>query len=140
MLRSEIFPVRTASKLLMRTGEGKFVTVAGKRGMLNLPGGGIDSGETPYDALMREVHEELGVDPGQLRNAYEVGATWGKVTTEDAVGRLAVWHVFSATFTGRLDSLEPANEITDMKLLTRPEICAHENMSRLAKQATEFIV
>jgi 8-oxo-dGTP pyrophosphatase MutT (NUDIX family) len=29
----------------------------------NLPGGGVDAGETPYEACVREVREELGLAP-----------------------------------------------------------------------------
>ncbi len=38
----------------------------------NLPGGGVESGETPWDAVKREVFEEtsLSVDPIQLLGIY----------------------------------------------------------------------
>jgi 8-oxo-dGTP pyrophosphatase MutT (NUDIX family) len=36
-------------------------------GQIAFPGGGIDPGETPVEAALREAHEELGIDPAQVR-------------------------------------------------------------------------
>jgi 8-oxo-dGTP pyrophosphatase MutT (NUDIX family) len=36
-------------------------------GQIAFPGGGIDPGEGPVDAALREAHEELGIDPGAVR-------------------------------------------------------------------------
>ncbi len=33
----------------------------------NLPGGGVEDGETPWDAVIREVHEEVGIDAEVIR-------------------------------------------------------------------------
>ena len=35
-------------------------------GQVAFPGGRIDPGETPVQAALRETHEELGLDPGQV--------------------------------------------------------------------------
>jgi ADP-ribose pyrophosphatase YjhB (NUDIX family) len=63
----------------------------------NLPGGGVEEGETPWDATVREVHEEVGVDaevvrltglywkPGsdELVFNFECRVTSGSPTTSD---------------------------------------------------------
>lgn len=52
--------------------------VVGGAGLWTLPGGGVDPGEAPLDALVREVHEETGQrvvagDLVQVQSAHRVG-------------------------------------------------------------------
>ena len=69
----------------------------------NLPGGGVEDGETPWDAAVREVHEEVGVDaeiirltglywkPGsdELVFNFECRITGGSPTTSDEADAVA---------------------------------------------------
>ena len=50
--------------VLLRDGE---VLLAAQDGAVLLPGGGVDPGETPLQALHREVHEETGWRIGPAR-------------------------------------------------------------------------
>ena len=41
-------------------------TLPHHRGQIAFPGGGRETGEDPWDAALRETHEELGVDPTRI--------------------------------------------------------------------------
>ncbi len=54
---------RVSAKALIKNSQGELFFVDENEGHgLNLPGGGIDNGETPQDTLKREIHEEVGLD------------------------------------------------------------------------------
>ena len=46
-------------------------------GMICFPGGGIELGESQIEALVREIHEELGVTIQPLRRIWESVTPWG---------------------------------------------------------------
>jgi 8-oxo-dGTP diphosphatase len=61
-------PTMSAAAVLAN-GDGEYLIVKpGYKDGWNLPGGGVDEGETPRQACRRELKEELGIDqtPGRL--------------------------------------------------------------------------
>ncbi|MFD4630207.1 NUDIX domain-containing protein [Streptomyces sp. NPDC058284] len=61
-------PTMSAAAVLTN-GDGEYLIVKpGYKNGWNLPGGGVDEGETPRQACTRELKEELGIDqtPGRL--------------------------------------------------------------------------
>lgn len=73
-----------AKALLVRA--GRLLVLRSRLGDLKLPGGGVDPGETPHEALVRELSEECGLDGVRVgeqvltvvdsRPAREPGAIW----------------------------------------------------------------
>ena len=73
-----------AKALLVR--DGRLLVLRSRLGDLKLPGGGVDPGETPEQALVRELSEECGLDAVRVgaevltvvdsRPAREPGAIW----------------------------------------------------------------
>lgn len=45
-------------------------------GQISLPGGGLDPGETPEQAAIREGHEEIGIHPGSVRLLGSLSTLW----------------------------------------------------------------
>jgi 8-oxo-dGTP pyrophosphatase MutT (NUDIX family) len=45
-------------------------------GQISLPGGGIDPGEDPAAAALREAHEEIGIDPDSVRIIGALSTLW----------------------------------------------------------------
>ncbi|MFC7491413.1 MULTISPECIES: NUDIX hydrolase [unclassified Knoellia] len=74
---------RIAAYAVVRSSHGVLVTELSTRtnaaGLWNLPGGGLDPGEEPADAVVREVHEETG--------QHVVGVELLTVLTRHWVGR-----------------------------------------------------
>ncbi|QIK74423.1 NUDIX hydrolase [Nocardioides piscis] len=96
---------RVAAYALVRRGSAVLLTRLSTRahhvGSWTLPGGGIDHGEPPADALAREVKEECGVD-------CEVGELLGVHDTHFAgqapSGRVEDFHGVHLVFHGRVDA------------------------------------
>ncbi|MFI7588205.1 NUDIX hydrolase [Spongisporangium articulatum] len=79
--------------------------VTGSNGTWTLPGGGIDFGEHPVDALIREMYEETGLPftPGPLLDVISRHFT-GRAPT----GRLEDFHGISLVYSGSVPvGLEP---------------------------------
>ena len=50
-------------------------------GLIALPGGHVDEGETVEEAALREAEEELGIDPAVVRLAGRLDDAWSKFGT-----------------------------------------------------------
>jgi 8-oxo-dGTP diphosphatase len=81
----------------------------GVRPAWTLPGGGVEQGETPEEAAVREVHEETGFDVELVRLLGEDAFTVPAEARLDGSGRplRSVRHVFE----GRIVGGELADEV-----------------------------
>ncbi|MFB6242071.1 MAG: NUDIX hydrolase [Candidatus Nanosalina sp.] len=89
--------------------DGRYLLIkqdVGDREIWNLPGGRVDFGETPLEALERELQEEVSLSP-------EIGETLGMYTFFIDDEHQVVLTVFEATYTGGeidIDS-NPADDV-----------------------------
>lgn len=72
------------------------------------PGGKLEEGETPEQAVIRETDEELGATPANLKYI----ATYSALTPE---GRGIEMYVFTGSVS---DDIKPTNEIAELHWLT----------------------
>jgi 8-oxo-dGTP diphosphatase len=64
-------PLFSVLGLLIRDGKILAVSRKDNHADLGLPGGKIDPGETPEQALIRELGQEIGVLPKEFRSIFE---------------------------------------------------------------------
>jgi 8-oxo-dGTP pyrophosphatase MutT (NUDIX family) len=103
---------RVAAYALLTRGERVLLTQMSSRtrieGRWTLPGGGIDHGEDPRDALRREVYEETGlrIDPGRVLDVHATHFVGAR-----ADGRVEDYHgihlIFDATIRAESRDAEP---------------------------------
>ena len=74
--------------------DGKLLLIESAFGEAKLPGGGIDSGEDDYQALVREVKEETGYDV-----ITETIKLFGEIEEKRlSVGEPMIWHQISRLY------------------------------------------
>ena len=103
---------RVAAYALLTRGDEVLLTRMSSRtpieGRWTLPGGGIDHGEDPRDALRREVYEETGlrVEPGRLLDVHATHFTGARADglVEDYHG---IHLIFAATVLAESSTVEP---------------------------------
>jgi 8-oxo-dGTP pyrophosphatase MutT (NUDIX family) len=79
---------RAAVLILMYPGEAEPIVpltlrhraLARHAGQVSFPGGAVDAGESPAEAVLREAHEELGVRPAEIRLAGALSTLWVDVS------------------------------------------------------------
>jgi 8-oxo-dGTP pyrophosphatase MutT (NUDIX family) len=131
--------VREAAKAVLCSGD-TILLVAGPSGRLNLPGGGIDPGESEHNALYRELKEELGLDHDHLRGLEHAGVTEGIVTPRDGRRLLARWSIFVATMDLPLQELTLGYEVSHAERASRVDLLQYTSpyVSDLALKAVQL--
>ncbi len=108
---------RVSVKALVTDEQGRFLLQKEERGVWDLPGGGLDHGESPVEALKREVQEEVGLEVLNMeeRPSYFVTAH-GK--------RFDVWfsNIIYKTKLSDISKFTPSDECREMRYFTPQEV------------------
>ncbi|TWU16860.1 NUDIX hydrolase [Allorhodopirellula heiligendammensis] len=86
-------------------------------GKLCLPGGGIESGESEEEALVREMQEEIAVDVEPVRLCHRSVTPWGT--------RLAWW---ISEIQGDVEPVANPDEVAEIHWMTPRDIATARNV------------
>lgn len=154
MIEREKLPYRQSTLGVVINSECKFLVVnklAYTEDQWSFPGGGVDDGETPDDAVMRELVEELNSSAfeilGRSQNPYSY--EWPDAVVEQTFQKKGKWFrgqnltQFWIAYTGDGSDLIPADGIRQIKWVTREELPAHlvfpNQLENAEKVISEFL-
>lgn len=132
----EVVP-REAAKVMLTLPNGLLLFVAGKSGMFNFAGGGLDPGEDSFTALYREVPEEIGVQPSDMQDVQQVDAFTREFTTSEGVQRAVKWFLYKGRLIVPHEQLviPEDSEITRVAAFTGRQALARDDVLGTTKLA-----
>lgn len=86
-------------------------TMRSHPGQVSFPGGGIDSGETPLDAALREAWEETGLDPDGVEVFAELPELWLPPSNYAVTPVLGWWAEPSPVTTHSVDEVHAIHRV-----------------------------
>lgn len=130
--------MRTNVLGVVKNKEGKFLVQKNARlkNHWQFPQGGVDEGETPEDAVIREVSEEVGVDPKYLRLIKKLPAThqykWQKHYQLLRGYKGQAQTAYLLEFIGQNNNInhEDSDEVDEIKWVSKNEILPNLNPVR----------
>lgn len=115
-------PLTVSALIVTRTNDDGVTEIlnvlAHNKNKYGFPGGKLEAGESPEDAVMRETEEELGVRPTNV--VYK--DTYKALTPE---GRGIEMSVFAGEVSG---DIKPTNEIAELHWLTYEQMADELNL------------
>jgi len=86
-------------------------------GQVSFPGGGIEPGESPRDAALREAHEETGLDPGGVEVFAELPELWLPPSNYAVTPLLAWWERESPVWAAAPDEVHEVHRVPISELV-----------------------
>jgi 8-oxo-dGTP pyrophosphatase MutT (NUDIX family) len=120
-----------AAKIVLECPSG-FILPYGKSGRLNLPGGEVEPGEDTFDALTRELKEEIGYSLPYGR-AIRIGQKTFDVTSNIGLASRRRWDLFYAPTDDELDDFVIGDDICGIKVLDYEQTQTDERVNPSAR-------
>lgn len=112
---------RISAKALITDDEGKFLLLKEVNGLWELPGGGIEFGETPQHSISREIFEEMGVTVESVGLSPQYF-----FTSNNLEGRPIANVVYPVTVVNL--KFTPSEECQELRFFTAAEVLAETNI------------